>query len=176
MLSSKLVSVDGMNHPLQMLTYRSLDLFPAQKSGHHVGLNCLCNPFSLSIPVTVSFSVQAKLLRQNHKLSTVWMLIKLVWIVSPTAPCQPILPVVWLPLWLVHYISIHLILKDFNAASRGTDGWSLDDAYVERAQWKTLHILGTVDCMKTDRWSNREKIYSAIGGKDSHRLREENKP
>lgn len=34
MLSSKLVSVDGMNHPLQMLTYRSLDLFPAQKSGH----------------------------------------------------------------------------------------------------------------------------------------------
>lgn len=27
----------------------------------------------------------------------------------------------------------------------------LDDAYTEGTQWKTFHILGTVDCMKTDR-------------------------
>lgn len=68
MLSSKLVSVDGMNHPLQMLTYRSPDLFPVHKSGHQARTKLL---FSVSIPVTVSFSVQAKLLCQSHKLPTV---------------------------------------------------------------------------------------------------------
>lgn len=51
----------------------------------------------------------------SHKLPTVWMLIKLVWILSLAAPCLPVrlyLPVVWLSVWLVHYISGAIFLKE----------------------------------------------------------------